>query len=49
VATREVDLGAVQGNDVIVKTGIAAGESVVTAGVHHLHSGQKVRLSEPQP
>jgi RND family efflux transporter MFP subunit len=43
VAKREVNLGAVQNDEVIVKSGLAPGDAVVTAGVHMLVAGQKVK------
>ena len=43
VGTRAVKLGAVQNDQVIVTSGLAAGETVVTAGVHMLVAGQKDR------
>lgn len=42
VTARAVTLGAAQGDSVIVQDGVARGETVVTAGVHMLHDGQKV-------
>ncbi len=46
VGTRAVKLGAVQNDQVIVTSGLAAGETVVTAGVHMLVAGQKVKNVE---
>lgn len=46
VATRVVKLGAVQNDQVIVISGLVAGETVVTAGVHMLVAGQKVKTVE---
>lgn len=43
VATRAVRLGSAQNDSVLVASGLAAGETVVTAGVHMLHAGQKVK------
>lgn len=43
VGTRAVQLGAVQNDQVIVTGGLATGETVVTAGVHMLVAGQKVK------
>jgi membrane fusion protein, multidrug efflux system len=45
VATRAVQLGAVQNDAVIVTAGLASGETVVTAGVHMLHDGQRVKAA----
>lgn len=43
VAMRAVRLGSAQNDSVLVASGLAAGETVVTAGVHMLHAGQKVK------
>jgi RND family efflux transporter MFP subunit len=45
VSTRAVKLGAVQNDQVVVAGGLAHGETVVTAGVHMLHAGQKVKTA----
>ncbi|MES1161787.1 MAG: efflux RND transporter periplasmic adaptor subunit, partial [Rhizobacter sp.] len=44
VATRPVKLGSVQNDNVLVTDGLVGGETVVSAGVHMLHPGQKVRV-----
>lgn len=44
VAARAVELGALAGERAAVSSGLAAGEWVVTAGVHKLAPGQRVRL-----
>jgi RND family efflux transporter MFP subunit len=44
VSTRPVRLGAAHNDQVVVAEGLAAGEQVVTAGVHLLHPGQKVKV-----
>ena len=41
---REVKVGGAEGNDVVVAAGLGSGDRVVTAGVHVLSPGQKVRL-----
>ena len=41
---RPVQVGGAEGNDAIVLAGLAPGDRVVTAGVHVLSAGQKVRL-----
>lgn len=46
VALREVQLVKDDGGKLYVTGGIAAGDRVVTAGVHHLKDGQKVRLEQ---
>jgi RND family efflux transporter MFP subunit len=46
VASREVQLVKDDGGKVYVTGGIVAGDRVVTAGVHHLKDGQKVRLEQ---
>lgn len=43
VAARPVVLGSAQGDSVLVVSGLAGGERVVTAGAHLLHAGQKVK------
>lgn len=45
VALREVKLGSAQDDSVLVAAGLAGGETVVTAGVHMLHAGQKVKAA----
>jgi RND family efflux transporter MFP subunit len=47
VAARGVELGALTGERAAVVAGLAAGEWVVTAGVHKLAPGQLVRLTAP--
>lgn len=44
VATRPVKVAAVQNDSVLIAAGLAGGETVVTAGVHMLHAGQRVRI-----
>jgi len=44
VATRAVALGSAQDDSVLVTSGLAGGETVVTAGVHMLHEGQRVKV-----
>jgi RND family efflux transporter MFP subunit len=44
VATRVVKLGSAQNDSVLVTSGLAGNETVVTAGVHMLHAGQKVKV-----
>ncbi len=44
VALRAVTLAGVQNDVVLVSGGIDAGETVVTAGVHMLHAGQRVKM-----
>jgi membrane fusion protein, multidrug efflux system len=44
VTPKPVELGGAQNDSVIVASGLAGGETVVTAGVHMLHDGQKVAL-----
>jgi multidrug efflux system membrane fusion protein len=46
VAARSVKLGAFNGQRATVVAGLAAGEWVVTAGVHKLAPGQRVRLPQ---
>jgi len=44
VVARPVQVGGGDGNEAIVLAGLAPGDRVVTAGVHVLSAGQKVRL-----
>lgn len=46
VASRTVQLGAAQNDQVLVAGGLNPGETVVTAGVHMLFAGQKVKTAE---
>jgi multidrug efflux system membrane fusion protein len=48
VSARSVQLGAMQGDRAGVTSGLAAGEWVVTAGVHKIAPGQQVRLVLPK-
>jgi membrane fusion protein, multidrug efflux system len=43
VATRAVKLGSAQNDSVLISSGLAPGETVVTAGAHMLHAGQRVK------
>jgi RND family efflux transporter MFP subunit len=49
VSMRPVDVGRYDPDKVLISRGLDAGEIVVTAGVHALHPGQKIRLLEPSP
>lgn len=49
VRLRPVELGDVTGEAVGVRSGLQPGERVVTAGVHVLTEGQKVRLPQAVP
>ena len=49
VGSRAVELGGAQNDSVLVARGLAGGEIVVTAGVHMLHAGQKVKVEGQQP
>jgi membrane fusion protein, multidrug efflux system len=40
-----VEVAGAEGNEVVVKAGVKAGDLVVTAGVHVLTEGQRVRLA----
>ena len=44
VKQQPVRVAGAEGNDVVIAAGVAAGETVVVAGVHVLSPGQKVRL-----
>jgi multidrug efflux pump subunit AcrA (membrane-fusion protein) len=43
-----VTLGEVQGNEVLITSGVKAGDQVITAGVHVLTDGQKVAVYQPK-
>lgn len=47
VSTRPVKLAAAQKHTVLVAEGVSDGDVVVTAGVHMLHAGQKVKVVQP--
>ncbi len=49
VARSPVTVAGVSGNQVILGGGVQAGETIVTAGVHLLKPGQKVRLLDVDP
>jgi membrane fusion protein, multidrug efflux system len=49
VSMRPVDIVRYDPDKIVISRGLAPGEIVVTAGVHALHPGQKVRLLERQP
>jgi multidrug efflux pump subunit AcrA (membrane-fusion protein) len=49
VALRNVRTAGYDPDAVIVEEGIETGDILVTAGVHALHPGQKVRLLASQP
>jgi membrane fusion protein, multidrug efflux system len=43
VSRRSVTVGAVRGSDIVILDGLAPGDRIVTAGVHHLRDGMLVR------
>jgi membrane fusion protein, multidrug efflux system len=47
VNSQTVQLGMVDGNDVVVSSGLKPGQRVVSAGVHVLSPGQKVTVYSP--
>ncbi len=47
VSSRPVQVGAPEGNEVVVTSGLSAGMQVVATGVHVLSPGQKVSLYAP--
>ncbi len=47
VNSRTVQLGPVDGNEVVVTSGLQPGQKVVSAGVHVLSPGQKVTVFQP--
>ena len=42
-----VTVGEIRGDRVVVLGGLAAGDTIVTAGVNHLQEGQKIRVLPP--
>jgi hypothetical protein len=44
VQLRKVEVAGQSGNDILLSSGVQAGQTVVTAGVHLLKPGQKVRI-----
>lgn len=48
VDLRPVRIGGAQGNEVLVSEGLQPGQQVVTAGVHVLTRGQKVKFYQPE-
>jgi membrane fusion protein, multidrug efflux system len=50
VAARPVVVAGAEGNHILIASGLSAGQTVVTAGVHTLTPGQRVKLyAEPNP
>jgi RND family efflux transporter MFP subunit len=49
VRPQPVQLGGADGNDAVVSAGLSPGQLVVTAGVHVLNPGQKVKLYGAPP
>lgn len=49
VSTRQIVVQSSTPSSVMVASGLAQGDIVVTAGVHALHPGQKVRFGEARP
>ncbi|MBL8361334.1 MAG: efflux RND transporter periplasmic adaptor subunit [Rubrivivax sp.] len=48
VKPQPIDVAGADGNDVLVSSGLGTGQVVVTAGVHVLTPGQKVKLFQPR-
>lgn len=44
VSRHEVKVATISGNDLVLASGVAPGDTIVTAGVHLLKDGQKVRV-----
>lgn len=49
VSMRPVDIVRYDPEKILISRGLEPGQIVVTAGVHALHPGQKIRLLEPRP
>ena len=48
VSARSVETGQVSGETVLIRSGLSAGEQIVTAGVNALYDGMQVRPLEPR-
>ncbi len=48
LSLKRVDVAAYETREVLIRSGVSAGEHVVTLGVHKLDIGQKVRIAAPQ-
>jgi len=46
VSLRKVEVAAYRDEGVVIASGIAAGERIVSAGVHKLNAGEKIRIIE---
>lgn len=49
VQVQPIEVGGAEGNAIVVTAGLTPGQTVVTAGVHTLTPGQKVKLFEAPP
>jgi RND family efflux transporter MFP subunit len=49
VNSQAVQLGPLNGNDVVIRSGLTPGQKVVSAGVHVLSPGQKVTVYSAVP
>ena len=46
VSLRKVEVSAYRDNGAVISSGVAAGERIVSAGVHKLNAGEKIRIIE---
>ena len=46
VSLRKVEVAAYRDNGAVIASGLAAGERIVSAGVHKLNAGEKIRIVE---
>jgi multidrug efflux system membrane fusion protein len=46
VSLRKVEVAAYRNNGAVIASGVKAGERIVSAGVHKLHPGEKIRIIE---
>lgn len=46
VSLRQVEVAAYRDNGAVIASGVAAGERIVSAGVHKLNAGEKIRVIE---
>jgi RND family efflux transporter MFP subunit len=48
VSSQAVQVATADGNEVVIATGLKAGQQIVSAGVHVLSPGQKVTVYKPE-
>ena len=48
VSSRDVTLGSLMGEEVVIESGLTAGEMIAIAGVHYLREGMQVHSMSPE-